>query len=351
MKIVLVDDSYLVRSIIKQLLESLGGFEVVGEGSNGQQAIELVKSLKPDLLLMDVNMPLMDGITATEIIMQNTPLPIVILTSEDISEVGFNALNKGALEVIPKPAVSKMNDPEFAASFKTVLENTGRFGSFRLNKKMIIEKTELTPPAGDFSSLSVKPSPGLSGGKACTLVVIGASTGGPSAVREVLKGLPGNFPVGILLSQHIEEGYDEGYARWLDEGTELTVRISEENDTIQPGTVLVAPSTYHLCCTKQKAYWDDSPKLQNQKPSVDKMFFSAAASHGSGVIGVLLTGMGRDGADGCLKILQSGGRTLVQDRETSLIYGMPKAAAELNAATKILPLQKISSELKEMCGL
>ena len=346
MKIVIVDDSYLVRSIIRELLESFPGFKIIGEGGNGRKAVELVQELKPDLLILDINMPVMDGIAATEMIMKNTPLPIVILTSEDISDVGYKALSFGALEVIPKPAVSKMNDSEFASMFRTVLESTVKYGSFKLNKKIINENLK-----DKEKDESASPRMQIPAKCSCSLVVIGASTGGPSAVREVLKDIPGNFPVGMLLSQHIEEGYDEGYARWLDEGTELEVRIAKEMDVIKPGTVLVAPATHHLCCSGQKAYWDDSPKIQNQKPSVDRMFFSAAASHGKDLIGILLTGMGRDGADGCLRIIQEGGRTLVQDKDTSLIYGMPRAAAELNAATRILPLQGIASGLKEMCGL
>jgi len=349
MKILVVDDSMLIRSIVKEIISSIDGFETIGEAGNGEKALKMVQELKPDLVLMDVNMPVMDGITATERIMALCPVPIVILTSEDISDVGYKAINNGALEVIPKPSIDKMNSEGFLDQFKTVLESVSRYGKFRIrNQGSASTAASSARPASGAASIPAAPT-----GKKnpFSVALIGASTGGPSAVRTLLSGLPGNFPLAILISQHIEEGFDAGYASWLNSGTELTVRLAKETDKLIPGTVLVAPATRHLICRQDAVFCDDSPRYKNQKPSVDKMFMSAAKSHGAGVLAVLLTGMGRDGADGCLEIRNAGGTTLVQDQASSLIYGMPKAAAELNAASRILPLGGIAGVMKELCGL
>ncbi|MDC7219013.1 MAG: chemotaxis-specific protein-glutamate methyltransferase CheB [Spirochaetales bacterium] len=344
MKILLVDDSYLIRSILKEIISSVEGFQVAGEAGNGQKAIEMAKELEPDLILMDVNMPVMDGIEATGRIMEIAPVPIVILTSEDISEVGYKALNNGALELIPKPSVDKMNAPGFIENFKSVLENISKYGKFRIQKGR--------KPRGEMAkSAETKPERIEKRTSTFSVLAIGASTGGPAAVRTLLSGLPGDFPLPIIISQHIEEGFDAGYASWLNSGTELTVRLAKETDTLQAGTALVAPATRHLLCQGARIYCDDSPRYNNQKPSVDKMFTSVAKKYGKEGLAVLLTGMGQDGAEGCVEIVTAGGTTLVQDEESSLIYGMPKAAAERNGASRILPLDKMASTIKELCRL
>jgi two-component system, chemotaxis family, protein-glutamate methylesterase/glutaminase len=344
MKILIVDDSYLIRSILKEIIASVEGFEVIGEAGNGKKALEMAEELRPELILMDVNMPVMDGIEATGQIMASCPVPIVILTSEDISDVGYKALNKGALELIPKPSIDQMNTPGFIDNFKSVLENISKYGSFR------IEKTRLST-AGKGSIQKKADLLPAKGHCPFSLLAIGASTGGPAAVRTLLSGLPADFPLGIIISQHIEEGFDAGYATWLNSGTELTVRLAKEVDKLQPGIALVSPATCHLICQGERVFWDDSPRYNNQKPSVDKMFMSVAKTYKKAALAVLLTGMGQDGAEGCLDIVKGGGTTLVQDKESSLIYGMPKAAAELNAATKILPLDRMAETIRELCRL
>ena len=328
MRILLVDDSMLVRSMLRSMLESFG-YEIAGEAGNGQKGVEAAAELRPDLILMDVNMPVMDGITATGIIMKENPAPIVIFTSEDIAEVGYKALNEGALEIIPKPGIHQMNDKDFAERLKSILEQIIRFNSTRLSSKK---------PAGhsDGGRSLVRPE----------IIVIGASTGGPSAVKTVLDGLPGDFPVPIILTQHIETGFDRGYAEWLDQSTALNVRIADESDSPAAGSVIVAPATHHLICAGGKLIRDDGPRLDNQKPSIDKMFLSATKTYGPRVTGILLTGMGRDGANGCLEIIKNGGDTIVQDQESSMIFGMPKAAIELDAASIVLPLSQIAGELR-----
>jgi len=158
--------------------------------------------------------------------------------------------------------------------------------------------------------------------------------------------LPVDFPIPIIITQHIEKGFDAGYAEWLNETAELNVRIAKPQDRIAVGEVIVAPATHHLICRGTSLLWDDGPRIDNQKPSVNKMFISAVKTYGADITGVLLTGMGTDGAKGCLEIFQQGGETIIQDEESSMIFGMPRAAIELGAASKVLPLAGIAAELK-----
>jgi len=344
MKVLIVDDSILIRGMIKSLIESLEGFSVAGEAANGKKAIEMIKICTPDIVLMDINMPEMDGIMATEIIMKTTPLPIIIFTSEDVAEVGYQALNKGAMEIIPKPDINQMNNKEFRQGFETILKHVVKFGRFKINLSRTTEKNYSND---HFSKEGLAPVNSQAPRKNhCKLVVIGASTGGPTAVRTVLSGLPADFPVPIILTQHIEIGFDKGYAEWLNDATSLFVRVARKHDHLIPGEVLVAPATHHLICRDGDVLWDDGPRIDNQKPSVNKMFTTAAQIYGNALIGILLTGMGKDGAIGCKDITIKGGKTLVQDKESSMIFGMPKAAIELKAATQILPLEDIAKALR-----
>ena len=177
------------------------------------------------------------------------------------------------------------------------------------------------------------------------LVVLGASTGGPAATKKVLEGLPETFPCPIALVQHIDSGYEAGYADWLNENTPLRVRLARDDDFPQPGEVIVAPTGSHLVYQSHRFVLDDGPKIFSQKPAVDRLFTSAAPVLGSGLVGVLLTGIGLDGAQGCRTIVDSGGWTLVQDEATSTVWGMPKAAWERGAASQVLPLEDIGPQL------
>lgn len=336
MRLLLVDDSMLVRSMMKTLLSQWDGFEIIGEASNGTAGVEMAAKLRPDLILMDVNMPEMNGIEATRQIMENFPVPIIVFTSEDVSKIGFDAINSGALEVVPKPDITKMNDPVFTKGFRTVLDHAVRFGSLKIGS---------SPSSAGFLR------GGLDARKPFDLLVIGASTGGPSAVRKVLSDLPGNYPVPVLLSQHIELGFDQGYADWLDEATELKVSLAGESQKLQAGTVLVARATHHLVCSRGAAFLDDGPAIANQKPSIDRMFLSALEEYGNRLAGVLLTGMGQDGAKGCKAIVDRGGTTLVQNRQSSMIFGMPKAAIEMGGASRVLSLEEIGPVLRRMAGV
>jgi two-component system chemotaxis response regulator CheB len=329
-RVLLVDDSALMRQVLRHLIEGSGDIAVVGEASNGLAGCERNIELAPDLIIMDLDMPVLDGVAATARIMKERPAPILVFSASAESPLGFAALEAGARDLLLKPDIDAIDDDTFRKSFHERL---------RCLAKQAPKPREAAPPraAGALADGT---------GRDIRAVVIGASTGGPLAVRDVLSALPAGFPVGIALVQHLEDGFDEGYARWLGELSPLRVRLAGSGSlALEAGTVTVAPVNRHLVVKGGSLCLDDGPRIGNQKPAVDALFGSAAAWFGRGLVGVLLTGMGRDGADGCKAIMASGGTTLVQDQETSAIFGMPKAAIELGAASEVLPLQAMAARL------
>ncbi len=330
MKILIVDDSALIRTILKHLLGFEKDFIIAGEASDGRRAIEMNRELEPDFIIMDINMPKMSGLEATRRIMQDKPVPILIFSREIDAEISYEAISSGAVEVVRKPNMDQINEPVFYQGFLQKIRMLGA------------KKNISRPKVADAETQSMQKKH-----KYQTLVM-GASTGGPVAVKEVLGNLPVSFPLGIALVQHMEKGFDKGYVRWLNEATALNVCLAGNTEFIRPGQVFVAPVDRHLIIVGNRLMLDDGPKVLNQKPGVDVLFESAALSYGDKLIGVLLTGMGRDGASGCASILLKKGITVVQDEQTSAIFGMPKAAIEMGGASKVLPLQKIAEYLIEL---
>lgn len=333
MRVLLVDDSALMRTILRQVMEE-NGATVVGEAGNGGDAVTLVASARPDLVIMDFNMPVLNGVGATRKIMGVTPVPVVIFSNEADARLSLDALQAGAVEVLSKPDLDQFNDQRYIAQFMATLQaacrrkgtqgRTTAGGAVQEVPGVTPEQMPRTPPA---------------------VIVIGASTGGPAAVRTILQGLPKDFPVGIAVVQHIEERFDTGYAAWLNDACAVHVRLAQDKERVTPGTVLVAPGNRHLVCREGYFVLDDGPRVGNQKPAVDSLFTSAAQWFHRRVVGVLLTGMGADGADGCVAIRDAGGYTIVQDQETSFIYGMPRAAVERGGASRVLPLGEITTAL------
>lgn len=324
MRLLIVDDSALVRSILKELFSVASDIQVVGEAPNGEQAIKMAQDLKPDLIIMDINMPVMDGLEATRHIMEAAPTPILIFSSAVDADNSFKAIQNGAVEVMLKPDFDKINDPVFQKEF--------------------LERIRLISAAKMVGRLSKEPKANrdIDSTHGYDILVIGASTGGPVAVRDVLNKFPEDFPIGIAIVQHLEKGFDQGYADWLGEATNLHVRLAQEEESIQPGEVVIAPVDYHLKFSGRRTVLDDGPRVVNQKPAVDVLFESAAASFGNRALGVVLTGMGRDGAQGSKNIRKAGGFVIAQDEETSAIFGMPKATIEAEGADIVLPLGDIA---------
>jgi two-component system chemotaxis response regulator CheB len=362
MKILIVDDSALVRGILKQLLLEQSDMVIIGEASNGQSGYEKNLELLPDIIIMDINMPVMDGLEATKKIMAERPVPILIFSSSIEAGSSFEAISAGAVDLMRKPDIDQLNEPEFVAVFIDKLKNlhrqTAQYGD-HAGEPAAAARTAGPEPAAAANSASstAAGAAGVAGSlkkpavhdKDSPVIVIGASTGGPLAVREVLKDLPPTFSAGIAVVQHLEEGFDTGYTGWLNESTSLNVMLAgTQPQPFLPGNVTVAPVNLHLIVAEGKLTLDDGPKILNQKPAVDALFSTAAEWYGDRVIGVLLTGMGRDGAEGCRKIIAQGGHTLVQNRETSAIFGMPKAAIDLGAASEVVSLADIPKRLMEI---
>jgi two-component system, chemotaxis family, protein-glutamate methylesterase/glutaminase len=318
---------------LKRLLQFEADFVVAGEASNGLQAVELSRTLSPDLVIMDIDMPLMNGLEATRRIMADHPLPILIFSNDAGPDTAYEAMASGAIEAMQKPDMDRFNEPVFYAHF--------------LKKLRSLAEARPHPRRSAASDRSA------GGGRdRFRLLVMGASTGGPAAVREILSKLPAGFPLPIAQVQHMETGFDAGYVRWLGDGSALPVRLAEREVAMEPGVVWAAPVDRHIRIDRSAArptlVLDDGAKVLNQRPSVDVLFTSAAEAFGDRLAGILLTGMGRDGARGCLSIVEKRGITLVQDEATSAIFGMPKSAIELGGASRVLPLPEIPGAVQSL---
>jgi len=370
MRVFIADDSILIRNIVKELLDTDPGILLVGEATNGADAAERVLNLKPDIVIMDVDMPIMNGLEATRLIAASSTIPVLIFTHNTEPELPFRALQLGAVDFLLKPDFSDVNKPEYVSAFIARLRALSR----RSNGGRSIPGTPDTPdspapgrtaaPAAHRSAahVSAAATATRSSGRPlamtadlaslprASVVVVGASTGGPQAVSRLLSDLRAPFPLPIVLVQHIETGFDRGYAEWLASETGHRVVLASDGEEPRPGTVYVAPTDRHLKFANARFVLDDGPKVLNQKPSVDTMFASAARQYGELTLGVLLTGMGTDGAEGCAAVRSAGGFTVVQDEASSLIYGMPRAAVLRGAASRILALDAIGPFVEAVAG-
>jgi two-component system, chemotaxis family, protein-glutamate methylesterase/glutaminase len=340
-RVVIADDSLVAREMLSTILSSDPDIDVVGSASNGVEAVELVERLRPDLVTMDIHMPQMNGLEATERIMAFHPTPILVVSSSVHGEgmgLAFDALNLGALEVIKKPEPRDWADLE-------------RIGRDVLRKVKILARVKvITHIRGRHGSRrQYEPETPVDGG-ARGLVAIGSSTGGPSALLAVFESLPADFPVPIVVAQHIADGFIPGLVSWLDAGTRIHVVAAEEGAVPQPGTAYVAPTGTNMLLEGKRITFKSPMASQLYIPSADTLFDSIAHSYGKRAVGVILTGMGADGASGLKRMHDGGAATIAQDEETCTVFGMPKAAIELGAADRILPVQAIGAAIAELVG-
>ena len=332
--VLIVDDSDMTREILRRLLESDSGIRVCGVAENGKQAIEQVQKLKPNLVIMDINMPVMDGFQATEQIMAYCPTPILILSSA-LNKGGvyttFNALAIGAVDVMEKPTMTQN------ASWSEI-------GSSLIRKvKLVSQAKVLTHLKGKLKKAAPLPDSGsLPNLNNCELVCIGASTGGPSVVMRILKAMPPDYNAAVLVVQHMASGFTENFVDWLRSACKIKIKLAEEGEKVEKGKVLVAPDGFHTTVGKRKTIrLITSDAVNNVKPSVDVLFNSIAEEYGGRALGVLLTGMGADGADGLKRIRVSGSATIAQSEDSCTVFGMPKVAIERGAAAEILSVEDI----------
>ena len=335
MKIAIVNDVAMAAEALRRVVASTQEHQVLWIARTGLEAVRMCLDNRPDLILMDLNMPEMDGVEATRQIMEQSPCAILVVTGrpqDNVNQV-FRALGAGALDVTATPVLQGQagGDSELLAKIKTI-------------GKLIRHSTEAPPP---------RPANGGERGDGAvqTLVAIGASTGGPSAVAKVLSGWTPPPGCAIVVVQHIDETFASHFAKWLDDQLSMPVRVIGEGDELVAGSVQIAKTNDHLLLDQNyRLRYDAAPRDYVYRPSVD-VFFHCVAQHWRGdAVGILLTGMGRDGGDGLLAMRRAGKTTIAQDQASSAVYGMPRAAAELDAAQQILPLDKIGTSLRNRIG-
>ncbi|WP_018182153.1 chemotaxis response regulator protein-glutamate methylesterase [Kaistia granuli] len=336
MRIGIVNDMPIAVELLRRILASTAEHQLAWIARDGAEAVALCQRDLPDLLLMDLNMPVMDGVEATRRIMLATPCPILLVTAsiEDNVPGVYEAMGHGALDAVDMPQAGVRGD------------GTGTATAL-LTKITTIGKLVHEVP-GKRTATTAQP---VAGARASSLVAIGASAGGPAALAAVLGGLPVDFPAAIVLVQHLDEQFVAGLVDWLGQHIALPIRAAREGDRPKPGTILVASTSDHLVFkSSQELGYSQQPRQHIYRPSIDVFFESAARWWQDDLVGVLLTGMGRDGAAGLKTLRERHHLTIAQDRATSAVYGMPKAAAELGAAAEILPLDSIASRLVEACA-
>lgn len=333
MKIGIVNDSIIAVEALRRTLAQRPGFEVAWVAHDGAQAVAMCALMPPDLVLMDLVMPVMDGVAATREIMRRTPCPILVVTSDvgHHASLVFDAMGAGAVDAVDTPVLGAS---DLARPASSLLAKIDVVAAQQADARVP------QPVTGPTAATSTD-----------ALVAIGASAGGPAALATLLGRLPANFAAGVIVVQHVDDAFAPGMATWLDQQTPLTVRLAQAGERPAAGVVLLAGGNRHLRVEASgRCVYTNEPKGTVYRPSIDVFLQSVAENWRSSAVGVLLTGMGRDGASGLGAMRARGFITIAQDRATSAVYGMPKAAAEAGAASEILALPTIAPQLVALFG-
>ena len=341
-RVLVVDDSAFMRTAIARMVESDPDMEVVGTARDGLDALEKVASLRPDLLTMDIEMPRMNGLETLQRLMAEHPLPVIVVSSltQAGAEATLQAFELGAFECIPKELSY--------ASLDIVKVRDELIEKIKAGFQAKIVPRPKHPAQSPLATVPIRPAAPL--GPPPAVVAIGASTGGPKALQEVLTGLPSDFPVGIVIVQHMPPGFTGPFAKRLDTLSKISVREARGEEAIEPGTALVAPAGSQMLVQRRTygtlaVQLSQTPKHPLHTPSVDVMMLSVAEVCGSRSMGVILTGMGCDGAAGIKAIYQKGGITIGQDEATCVVWGMPRACHEAKTLRREVPLQRVAAEM------
>ncbi len=338
-KVLIVDDSALVRKIFTEVLSKDDEIEVIGTAPNPIIARDKIVLLKPDILLLDIEMPEMDGLTFLEKLMKHYPMPVIIISSlaKESSDVAYRALELGAAEVLSKPGSSySVKDMS-----EQLIEKIKGIAQMKKVKPPAIVKNQTAETS--LSSRKAASSKALLR-TTDKIIAIGASTGGTEAIKHIVTRLPEEVPP-ILITQHMPQFFTKSFAENLNRQSRVTVKEAEDKEPATPGKVLIAPGNKHMVLNRSGSFYfveiKDGPLVHHQRPSVEVLFYSVAQIAGRNAIGVILTGMGKDGAEGLLEMRRSGAFTIAQDEESSVVFGMPKEAIAIGAAMRVLSLSQI----------
>ncbi|MCF8037875.1 MAG: chemotaxis response regulator protein-glutamate methylesterase [Desulfohalobiaceae bacterium] len=338
-KVLIVDDSAIVRQVLSKELDRADDIQIVGTAPDPYVARDKIVQLRPDVVLLDIEMPRMDGLTFLKKLMKHYPLPVIIVSSltSKGGELALEAMNAGAVEVMCKPGSAlSVNDMSVSLIEKI------RAAAWAKVSKTGRQRQETTLQTGVKLSQSRMTN---------TVIAIGASTGGTQAIQELLTQMPGDSP-GIVIVQHMPEQFTASLAQRLNQICELEVREARNNDSVMPGIALIAPGNYHLLLKRSGARFfvqtKSGPLVCGHRPSVEVLFKSVAGAAGRNAIGVILTGMGKDGAAGLLTLRNNQARTIAQDEQSCVVFGMPKEAISLGGAQNILPLPHIPEKIIEL---
>jgi len=339
-KVLIVDDSAVVRKIFSEALSKEPDMEVVGTAPDPFVARDKIVYQKPDVVTLDVEMPRMDGLTFLKKLMQHYPLPVIIVSSltPKGSKVALEALEYGAVDVLCKPGRS-YSVGDMSIELKEKIRTASRVNLNRVQKGAASPPSAVGTVTKALSETTQK------------IIAMGASTGGTEALKEVLVNLPSNIP-GILIVQHMPPHFTTAFAERLDKLCQIGVREAKDGESVLNGQALIAPGNFHLMLRRSGARYyvsvKDGPLVHHQRPAVDVLFNLVAQYAGANAIGVLLTGMGADGARGMLKMKETGAKTIAQDEASSVVFGMPKEAIKMGAVERVVPLERISGEIIQL---
>lgn len=371
-RIMFADDSYFMRKILSDLFSRQPDFEVVGTASNGKEAVEKIVKLKPDVVTMDINMPVMDGLTALGVIMKDCPVPVVMFSSltQDGAEATIRALSIGAVDFIGKTGGSVSGIDKIEGELLEKCRAAARADVNALKKTLPAEPLRKAPgqkhiefpkrnsvvslvrkTAEKLKAAIKKPVTRHSAGKASALgrlVVLGTSTGGPKALQQVIPMLPKDLPCGVLIVQHMPPGFTKSLAERLNEISNISVKEAENHDIIEAGHAYIAPGNFHMTVEKsgggRRIVLNQEPPIGTLRPAAD-ILFKSAAKFGSDIVSVILTGIGNDGAEGMKEIKEAGGFAIAEHESTCVVYGMPKTVINLGLPDKIVPLPEIAEAI------
>ncbi len=334
-RVLVVEDSALARELLVHVLKSDPAITVAGSARNGREAVEAVEALRPDVVTMDVVMPEMDGLEATRLIMEKFPRPIIIVSGtvnrQEVS-TAFRALEAGAVAALPR--LVGPGSPDFQSAAKEFVRTVKAMAEVRVVRRWPASRKPLPVPS-----------------EPPVLVAIGASTGGPEALHRILSALPADFPLPILIVQHMAAGFLSGLCEWLDRSCPLPVRMAEDGERLLGGRVYIGPDERHLCVAPRlRAHLSDAPAENGIRPSVDCLFRSVRVVCGHRAIAILLTGMGADGVKEMKLLRDAGAMTIAQDEASSVIYGMPGEAVRTGAAGQQLSPSQISDMLERVAA-